>query len=89
MFTPLQAPLYAELELDIQSFMNRYEQERNDMSRLTISMPDQERRENAIQELREMLNRAEASGISKRTPAGNHASRPQEAQQKGLLDSQD
>ena len=88
MFTPLQAPLYAELELDIQSFMNRYEQERNDMSRLTISMPDQERRENAIQELREMLNRAEASGISKRTLPEIMQAALQEAQQKGLLDGQ-
>ena len=50
---------------------------------------DQERREGAIQQLRDMLDRAEASGLSGRTlPEVMEAARD-EARQKGLLRDQD
>lgn len=50
---------------------------------------DQERREGAIQQLRDMLDRAEASGLSGRTlPEIMEAARD-EARQKGLLRDQD
>lgn len=50
---------------------------------------DQERREGAIQQLRDMLDRAEASGLSGRTlPEVMEAAR-HEARQKGLLRDQD
>ena len=50
---------------------------------------DQERREGAIQQLRDMLDRAEASGLSGRTlPEVIEAARD-EARQKGLLRDQD
>lgn len=50
---------------------------------------DQERKESAINELRTMLDRAEASGISDKTlPQVLEAAR-QEARQKGLLSDSD
>jgi len=50
---------------------------------------DQERRESAIGELRTMLDRAKASGISDKTlPEVLEAAR-QEARQKGLLSDRD
>ena len=50
---------------------------------------DQERREGAIQQLRDMLDRAEVSGLSGRTlPEVMEAARD-EARQKGLLRDQD
>ena len=50
---------------------------------------DQERREGSIQQLRDMLDRAEVSGLSGRTlPEVMEAARD-EARQKGLLRDQD
>ena len=50
---------------------------------------DQERREGAIQQLRDMLDRAEVSGLSGQTlPEVMEAARD-EARQKGLLRDQD
>ena len=50
---------------------------------------DQERREGAIQQLREMLDRAEASGLSGRTLRGIMEAAREEARQRGLLCDQD
>ena len=46
---------------------------------------DQERRDTAISELRVMLERAEASGISKRSVSEIIEAAREEARQKGLL----
>lgn len=50
---------------------------------------DQERREGAIQELRTLLERAEASGTSDRSFAGIIEAARQEARRKGLHGGQD
>ena len=50
---------------------------------------DQERREGAIQQLREMLDRAEASGLSGRTLCEIMEAARDEARQRGLLRDQD
>ncbi|MHC0055304.1 type II toxin-antitoxin system ParD family antitoxin [Actibacterium sp. D379-3] len=47
---------------------------------------DQERRDTAINELRIMLERAEASGVSKRSSSEILDVAREEARQKGLLD---
>lgn len=49
---------------------------------------DQERRDTAINELRVMLERAEASGISKRSVSEIIEAAREEARQKGLLDGE-
>ena len=49
---------------------------------------DQERRETAINELRMMLERAEASGVSKRSVSEILEAAREEARQKGLLDGE-
>ena len=46
---------------------------------------DQERREQAIEDLRALMDRAEASGISKRSLTQVMDAARQEARQKGLL----
>ena len=46
---------------------------------------DQERREDAIEELRTMLDKAEASGVSGRSLAEIRDAAREEARQKGLL----
>lgn len=50
---------------------------------------DQERKEAAINELRTMLDRAEASGISNKTLPDVMEAARQEARQKGLLNDVD
>ena len=50
---------------------------------------DQERREGAIQQLREMLDRAEASGLSGRTLREIMEAAREEARQRSLLRDQD
>ncbi|MDN3720372.1 type II toxin-antitoxin system ParD family antitoxin [Roseibium salinum] len=50
---------------------------------------DQDRREAAIQELRDVLARAEASGISERALPGIMEAAREEARQKGLPRDQD
>lgn len=50
---------------------------------------DQERREGAIQQLRDMLDRAEVSGLSGRTLSEIMEAARDEARQKGLLRDQD
>ena len=49
---------------------------------------DQERRDTAINELRMMLERAEASGVSKRSVSEILEAAREEARQKGLLDGE-
>ena len=49
---------------------------------------DQERRDTAINELRIMLERAEASGVSKRSSSEILDAAREEARQKGLLDGE-
>ena len=49
---------------------------------------DQERRETAINELRVMLERAEASGVSKHSLVEILDAAREEARQKGLLDGE-
>ena len=49
---------------------------------------DQERRDSAINELRMMLERAEASGVSKRSVSEILDAAREEARQKGLLDGE-
>lgn len=49
---------------------------------------DQERRDTAINELRVMLERAEASGVSKRSLSEILDAAREEARQKGLLDGE-
>lgn len=49
---------------------------------------DQERRDTAINELRVMLERAEASGVSKRSLSEILDAARAEARQKGLLDGE-
>jgi antitoxin ParD1/3/4 len=49
---------------------------------------DQERRDIAINELRVMLERAEASGVSKRSLSEILDAAREEARQKGLLDGE-
>lgn len=49
---------------------------------------DQERRETAINELRVMLERAETSGVSKRSLSEILDAAREEARQKGLLDGE-
>lgn len=50
---------------------------------------DQERKESAIQELRDILNRAEASGISHRTLPDIIKAARSEAKKRSLLSEQD
>ena len=50
---------------------------------------DQSRKESAIQELRDILSRADASGISQRTLPDIAKAAQNEARQKGLLNEQD
>ena len=50
---------------------------------------DQDRRESAIQELRDIMNRAEASGIVNRTLPDIENVARSEARKKGLLSEQD
>ena len=50
---------------------------------------DQERREGAIRQLRDLLDRADASGLTGRTLSEIIASARDEARQKGLLRDQD
>ena len=50
---------------------------------------DQERREGAIRQLRDLLDRADASGLTGRTLAEIMAVARDEARQKGLLRDQD
>lgn len=50
---------------------------------------DQERREQAVGELRSLIDRAEASGISERSLSDVIEAARQEARQKGLLRAED
>lgn len=76
---PEQMNAYVEAQINAGRYGNISEYFRDLVRR------DQERRETAIQELRDMLDKAEASGISQRNVPEIMEAARKEARQKGLL----